>query len=312
MGKWAYENKKEKLNPSLFLAGLGILGFAIILLAFAMNVNSAPTPPFTSSAQFGHQPGDIGPGDFQGSPTDKWSFPGMLGIGVSPTNQLTVLSPTPGQPAMVVTSNNGVVTKFTNTGGSNTVQIGLSDNTPIEWRIGTKMGSTAPSGAISIRNQTANLINAITITKEGAVGINQDNPSKALDVSGEVHASQDICTDTGGGQCLSQVNQTLYLPTTPSTPYCNPNCTGGSLTAANKILTVTCGTGLDTTNVPIHCGGKITLPSGNSLRSYRSEALYLSMGDTVNGCILEWDTSNGSVPAGTVGFVKAVCVKVNG
>ena len=40
-------------------------------------------------------------------------------------------------------------------------------------------------------------------TQNGNVGIGTTNPSQKLDVTGQIHATADICTDAGGGECLS-------------------------------------------------------------------------------------------------------------
>lgn len=42
-----------------------------------------------------------------------------------------------------------------------------------------------------------------SLTTTGAVGVGIDAPAKPLDVLGDIHASGDVCTDAGGGKCLS-------------------------------------------------------------------------------------------------------------
>ena len=41
------------------------------------------------------------------------------------------------------------------------------------------------------------------INANGKIGINNPNPADRLDVTGKIHATGDICTDAGGGKCLS-------------------------------------------------------------------------------------------------------------
>ncbi|KKP98855.1 MAG: hypothetical protein US71_C0002G0035 [Parcubacteria group bacterium GW2011_GWD2_38_12] len=43
------------------------------------------------------------------------------------------------------------------------------------------------------------------IVEKGKVGIGTISPSQSLDVSGQIHSSGDICTDVGGGSCLSSL-----------------------------------------------------------------------------------------------------------
>jgi hypothetical protein len=71
----------------------------------------------------------------------------------------------------------------------------------------------------------------------GNVGIGNVNPAKKLDVAGEIHATGDICTDQGGGKCLSNMpsgsggsipiyqgpagcNNALFTTTSCRTLYC--------------------------------------------------------------------------------------------
>jgi len=46
---------------------------------------------------------------------------------------------------------------------------------------------------------------SITISSEGRVGIGIENPQYPLHVQGRIQATGDICTDLGGGKCLSQL-----------------------------------------------------------------------------------------------------------
>jgi prepilin-type N-terminal cleavage/methylation domain-containing protein len=46
---------------------------------------------------------------------------------------------------------------------------------------------------------------AFVVTSAGQVGIGTGSPTQKLDVADQIHATGDICTDAGGGKCLSSV-----------------------------------------------------------------------------------------------------------
>jgi len=60
-------------------------------------------------------------------------------------------------------------------------------------------------GKFSIYDRTASM-SRLTIDTSGNVGIGNPTPAYELDVSGQIHATGDICTDVGGGECLSVVS----------------------------------------------------------------------------------------------------------
>jgi len=59
------------------------------------------------------------------------------------------------------------------------------------------VGVLGGAGGASLQN------NALFVTTGGNVGIGTSGPGAKLDVSGNIHATGDICTDQGGGKCLS-------------------------------------------------------------------------------------------------------------
>jgi hypothetical protein len=60
----------------------------------------------------------------------------------------------------------------------------------------------------------------------GKVGIGTASPAQKLDVAGQIHASGDICTDAGGGKCLSTVSGVDTRCDTPGT--CSQVCIGSN------------------------------------------------------------------------------------
>jgi len=64
------------------------------------------------------------------------------------------------------------------------------------------VGPTGQSKAGGLILNTGGAVNGLIVDK-GSVGIGTTNPSQKLDVAGQIHATGDICTDQGGGVCLS-------------------------------------------------------------------------------------------------------------
>jgi len=67
------------------------------------------------------------------------------------------------------------------------------------------VGNTGQSKSGGLILNTGNAATGL-IVAYGKVGIGTTTPSYTLDVNGNVHASSDICTDAGGGKCLSSSN----------------------------------------------------------------------------------------------------------
>lgn len=306
MGKWTHKPKNRPLFSTVFLAALGVMGMGVLVMIFAINASSAPSG-FNNPAILGHNPADIEAGTFYKNtdPTKNvWSIPGVLGIAnASPaTNAVAfTINQTAGGAGMYAILAQAVAAQVLRLESSSTggTQIGLLNTTDAqEWRIGT--GITDDDEFV-VRDETMGS-DRLTIESNGQIGVGTKDPAVALDVVG------DVCSSLNGGQCISQLDQTIAMDDATVAYSCNPNCTGGTLTST--ITIALCGDGLDDTLIPLNCSGKVMAPGAKSLKTYRIEPQYEALGDSVNGCILEW-ALNDSTTANVTGFVKATCVKVN-
>jgi hypothetical protein len=159
-------------------------------------------------------------------------------------------------------------------------------------------GSAAPLWSASGTN--------ISNTNTGNVGIGIGSPANKLDVSGNVQATQDICTSLNGGKCLSKQGTGIApVATTGLVRKCNPlPCGTGNLLTASGTVDVTCDPGY----LPVSCGGGVRA-TGGSVRQYLITPLYSQppLSDGKDGCRLTWDTSGGSA---WNGGAIAVCAPI--
>ena len=70
-------------------------------------------------------------------------------------------------------------------------------------------------------------------TNEGNMGIGKTSPSYTLDVSGDIHSTGDICTDAGGGVCLSSVSGDGGSAGTSNMVFLSARYTSGDDTCSN-------------------------------------------------------------------------------
>lgn len=318
MGKWSYEKKSEQRTPHLILGIFGLVGIGMLVVVFAGMAFSAPTFPGGPTV-FGHQIDDLtAAGEFFGDATSQTVFPGFVwirgyaGIGTAPvaTTALSVASGTLNNLGLSVTANNARVADFISTHSSNSAQIALKDTAGSEWRVGTKIGGAAV-GSLSVHNQSS-AKNAITIAPNDFVGINKDNPGVALDVTGEIQASDDICTTLNGGTCLSEANDDIGAPTAGIRVVCSGgSCSNASLGAVVNGIEVGCPSG----TIPLSCAGVVDAGAGQTLRKLSFQSLFGTYGDdgastslpgNPPGCRMEWHTTGGSPQ----GYAIAYCAPI--
>jgi len=82
----------------------------------------------------------------------------------------------------------------------------------VEVPVHTGSASQDKSGFFSFEGGGTRSDTFLAVLTTGRVGIGTVTPQQKLDVTGQIHATGDICTDTGGGVCLgSSGNQSLSI-----------------------------------------------------------------------------------------------------
>lgn len=310
MGKWALENKKEQSIPHVFLAALGVVGLGTLLLFFALNVSSAPTPPFTAYTQFGHQAGDTGPGDFQGTSADVYSFPGFLLV----RNALGVGS------SFTAASMTGDIQLEKNEAGAQTILEVQNSSTAGNSDALTTIITSSATGRALLSLTTPLQTWALATDNTGSLKIGNSgfgdqlimNTAGDTTVLGAVSATGDVCTTLNGGTCLSEANDDIGAPTAGIRVVCSGGtCANASLGAVVGALEAGCPSG----TIPLSCSGVVDAGAGQTLRKLGYRSLFGNYGDdgastslpgNPPGCRMEWQTTGGTPQ----GYVVAYCAPI--
>lgn len=164
-------------------------------------------------------------------------------------------------------------------------------------------------GQIKIGGLTLNTGGAANglIVDKGNVGIGVTTPTQKLDVSGQIHASGDICTDAGGGKCLSTVGGTTsgggWIPSEIETTWREEASLQTAFTTCKNL------------------GNGWHLPTTEELRYFYLSGTYIARSSllTISGscssssssiCIEMFDMTSGVSRIGSTGILSSfVCVR---
>ncbi|MFH0970134.1 MAG: hypothetical protein V1776_01600 [Candidatus Diapherotrites archaeon] len=237
---------------------------------------------------------------------NPWKVPGFLGL------------------IILVVAFAGIV--YSQFGGPSEFGHDLSEIDADGELFGDLMDTTTFPGMAHIKGAVrigTNPIGTEELVVDGAI-----NATGNIGTTGNIDAVGDVCTDAAGGQCLSEVNHTVYLAGGVISKVCKGDCLYHSLGLETLPLEVYCPDNY----IPLSCGGGVKMPPGSPtavppgstgtgnewiLKGFFSTPKYVAAGDsTFNGCQLDFlgkkiNSGEEGVPSDTLFSLRAYCVRVN-
>jgi hypothetical protein len=158
------------------------------------------------------------------------------------------------------------------------------------------------SGILARFQANSTLGSGLSILTNGSVGIGTTTPAQKLDVVGQIHASGDICTDSGGGKCLSTAGGSSLLGLTTLAPSYNSflgATAGAATTTADQNTLIGFGAG-----ALIQDGGTNTAVGASALAATVSSQANTAVGHKALNAMSS-GTYNSALGAGSMKFTTS-------